>query len=446
MSAPILKGGALARQRVLGTVFLVAIALLVGLTVALYRKAFTPTDDVLLKADRIGNQLTTGADVKLRGLIVGRVSKVRTGGDGATLTLALEPDKTRAIPRDVRAQLLPKTLFGEKFVALVPPDGRSGTTLRAGDVIGQDRSTSALETEKVLNDLMPLLRTLKPQQLSLTLNALSSTLRGRGDAIGANAVRTAAYLRRLNPELPGIQANIRGLAVLSESFDRAAPDFLAVLDNFSALSRNLVSEQRQLQTFLETTAGSTDVFDSVLRDNERRLVRLAADSRGGLAVYARYAPEFPCLAAGLVDAESEVSATFGGRQPGLHITLEQTQDLNGYRKGDEPRNGDDAGPTCRGLPPNPHEIPFPVYRNGKDGYRDGQPVDPKTGRFGSDRTASSGAAASGPTVDPARYLSGDDRMTRAIAGAVLQQPAGAVPDIATMLFGPMLRGTTVSLR
>ncbi|MCW2778882.1 MAG: mammalian cell entry protein [Frankiales bacterium] len=446
MSAPILKGRALVRQRVLGLVFLVVLAMLVSLTVLLYQKRFTPTDTVLLRADRIGNQLTPGADVKVRGLIVGRVAAVRTTGSGATLELALQPDKTSLIPADVTARLLPKTLFGEKFVALTTPDRPSGEHLRAGDVIGQDRSSTALETEKVLGDLMPLLQALKPQQLSETLNAVSGALRGRGERIGANLEATDAYFAKINPEMPRIQADIRGLAAVSEDYDKTADDLLAVLDNFSAVSRNLVDEKAQLATFLDATTGSTAELDRFLRENESRLVQLAADSKGLLGVYARYSPEFPCLAAGLVNAESEVSATFGGRQPGLHITLEQTQDLDGYQKGDEPRNGDDGGPTCRGLPPNKKEIPFPVYRNGTDGYHDGEPVDPKTGRYGGGASPSPApAAATSPTVDPARFLSGDAAVTKAIVGAATGRPADQVPDIATLLFGPMARGTTVRL-
>ncbi len=442
MAAPILKGRALARQRVLGLVFLVVISLLVALTVALYQKRFTPRDTVLLKADRIGNQLTPGADVKLRGLIVGRVEEVRTSGTGATLVLAMQPDKTRLVPADVRAQLLPKTLFGEKFVALVEPAGSGSRRLRDGDVIPQDRSKTALEAEKVLSDLLPLLQALRPQQLSQTLNAVAGALRGRGDRTGANLVALDEYLSKINPEVPGIQDNIRGLADLAENYDEAAPDVLALLDNFSALSRNLQDEQQQLSTFLQASVGSTAEVDRFLRTNEQRLVRLAADSRGSLGVYARYAPEYPCLAAGLVEANKEVSATFGGRQPGLHITLEQTTDLDGYRKGDEPKNGDDGGPTCRGLPPNKKEIPFPVYRNGTDGYRDGQPVDPKTGVFGPGGSAASSTAPAGLRGGD---LAGGDAMTKAVVGTVLDKPADEVPDIAVLLFGPMVRGTTVRL-
>ena len=46
---------ALVRLRLSGVAFLVVIALLVALTVALYQKAFTPVVKVTLKTDRIGN-------------------------------------------------------------------------------------------------------------------------------------------------------------------------------------------------------------------------------------------------------------------------------------------------------------------------------------------------------------------------------------------------------
>ncbi len=83
-----------------------------------------------------------------------------------------------------------------------------------------------------------------------------------------------------------------------------------------------------------------------------------------------------------------------------------------------------------------------MYRNGTDGYRDGQPVDPKTGVYGSPAPGSLAAAA----FEPARFLSGDELVTKSVAGAVLGVPAQDVPDIATLLFGPLARGTTVSLR
>jgi len=114
VAPPLVKGRALARRRLSGIAFLVVIALLVELTVALYQKRFTPVVDVALRTDRAGNQLTVHADVKLRGIVIGEVRKISSKGDGAVLRLALKPESVGLVPRDVQAQLLPKTLFGEK--------------------------------------------------------------------------------------------------------------------------------------------------------------------------------------------------------------------------------------------------------------------------------------------------------------------------------------------
>jgi hypothetical protein len=125
VAPPLRRGSALLGQRLTGLLFLGVILGLIGLTIALYQKAFTPVVRVVLEADSIGNQLSVGGDVKVRGLIVGEVRGVSSTGDGATLDLALDPDQVDLIPADVEAQLLPKTLFGEKFVSLVVPEGAS---------------------------------------------------------------------------------------------------------------------------------------------------------------------------------------------------------------------------------------------------------------------------------------------------------------------------------
>ncbi|MCW2613452.1 MAG: transporter substrate-binding protein, partial [Frankiales bacterium] len=71
MSPPLLTGRRRVQQRLVGVLFLGVIAGLVGLAVGLYQKAFTPVVMITVQADRIGNQLSRGADVKARGLVVG---------------------------------------------------------------------------------------------------------------------------------------------------------------------------------------------------------------------------------------------------------------------------------------------------------------------------------------------------------------------------------------
>jgi phospholipid/cholesterol/gamma-HCH transport system substrate-binding protein len=457
VAPPIRRGGALAKQRLFGLVFLAVLAGLVLLTVALYQKTFSDTVTVTLEADRIGNQLSKGGDVKARGLVVGEIRDVRSTGGGAEVELAIQSDEAGKIPADVTAQLLPKTLFGEKYVALDPDLGSPAQPLEDGDVIAQDRSETAREFATALDNLLPLLQTLKPQQLSITLNAVSSALRGRGDQLGENLEIVDTYLQEFNPELGRLEANNRGLADYADILDESAPDFLRVLDNLSFLNRSLVDQEDELNTFLTSTTGFTSEMGSFLEQNESRFITLAADSLPNLEVLARYSPEFPCLSAALaVQNQGVLYDTLGGRQPGLHITLEIIRNQGPYRDGDQPRFGEDAGPTCRGLPPNEKIIPFPADVEVVDGYCDEEEqANPgvQNGCDGRGEDAEQGppappAAAVDPTADPARALAPRE-VDRAAVGAVVGPVLGVaprdVPDLAVLLFGPVARGTTAGL-
>ncbi|HVM26801.1 MAG TPA: MCE family protein, partial [Mycobacteriales bacterium] len=376
MAPPLKRGRALALQRLQGLLFLVLVLGLVALAIGLYDKAFRPWTEVTLRADRIGNQLTPGADVKARGVIIGEVRTVSATPEGAELQLRLDPDMAALVPADTRARILPTTLFGEKFVAL-HFDELGGVGLTDGTVIAQDRTETARETAEALDNLLPLLQTLNPESVSTTLNAVSSALRGRGDRIGSNLTLAGRYVEQFNPELGRFQENVRGTADLADTFTAATPDLVSLLDDLSAVNRNLVRDEAALDRVLRDTAGVARTAEDFVGENEQRFLTLARESVPNLEVYARYSPQFPCLFGTIVD-QLPLGEAFGGLQPGLHITLKFTRDNGGYVPGDETEYLDDGGPTCYGLDGEPI-VPFPVYRDAEDGYRDGQDVDPSTG-------------------------------------------------------------------
>jgi phospholipid/cholesterol/gamma-HCH transport system substrate-binding protein len=429
--------GAVVKRRVAGVVFLLVLAGLIGLTIALYQKAFTPVVEVTLQASKAGNQLTTPADVKLRGLIVGEVREIDATDDGVAMRLALDPDQVELIPQNVSARLLPKTLFGEKYVDLVLPEDPAEDHLSEGDVIPQDRTAAARETEETLNDLLPLLQTLRPAELSTTLNAVSTALRGRGDQLGENLELVESYLREFNPQIETLGEDLGLFAEFADNLERTTPDLIALLDNLSAMNRNLVEQEQELNTFLRATTTFSEEMTDFLQENDERIVRLAKDSVPVLELYAKYSPEFPCLAQGLDASNELIGNTFGGLQPGLHITLEFTEDQDGYEpERDEPAYLDDRGPNCYGLPDPPvsaEDINF------QDGYRD---------ELGPDTTQSDDGGHSRAAADPATALAGPQGQ-RFVMGAVLGPVLGVspdeVPDLAYLLFGPVARGTEVGL-
>ena len=112
------------------------------------------------------------------------------------------------IPSNVTGAIVPKTLFGEKYVSLVVP-GDAATDVARSPAPRIPRTEVPVEVQKVLADLYPLLRTVQPADINLTLNAISTALEGRGEALGRDLVTVDRYLKRVNPQIPQIVDDLR---------------------------------------------------------------------------------------------------------------------------------------------------------------------------------------------------------------------------------------------
>ncbi|MFE2513215.1 MCE family protein [Streptomyces naganishii] len=412
------------RLRLYGIVFLAVLALLLSLAVAVYQQAFTSVVPITLEADALGNQLDPRADVKLRGLLVGEVRQVHADGTKATLDIALKPQYVPYIPSDVHARLLPKTLFGEKYVDLVAPAAAHDPArpIRAGDVITQDRTKAGIEVQQLMNDLLPLLRTVQPGQLDATLSAFATALEGRGDRIGGNLARVEDYLRRLDPHMPSLREDITRFADVAEVYGDAAPDLMRILRNTVTTSRTIVEKRNQLASALRATASVAGTANDFLSENGDRLITLGRVSRPTLELFARYSPEYPCLFQGLVRQEKASEEAFRGGE--MRITLEAVRPQGAYRPGEEPVYGERSGPDCRGLP-------HPRVPGTKPHLDDGTSAGD-----------SGGALPGGAGVSATRA---EQRAVGSLVAPVMGVPADQVPPVATLLFGPLARGTAVSV-
>ncbi|MGB2949042.1 MAG: MCE family protein, partial [Rhodococcus sp. (in: high G+C Gram-positive bacteria)] len=193
------------RRRMLGALLIVAVVLFVGWSVTSYNKTFKEVVSVDLITDSVGNALPLNADVKVRGLIVGEVRSTSAVDGVVTARMAIDPDKAEMIPSNTTARLLPKTLFGERYVALMVPEKNSASPVVDGTVLRQDVSGNAIEVGQLLDNLLPLLEAIPPQDLANTLGALSQGLDGRGAELGLTIDRLENIFAGLNTELPNIQ-------------------------------------------------------------------------------------------------------------------------------------------------------------------------------------------------------------------------------------------------
>jgi phospholipid/cholesterol/gamma-HCH transport system substrate-binding protein len=427
----LLAGG---RHRVLGVAFLALLLFFVWGTYAVFTKKFVDYVPVTLKTSKIGLQLPALADVKIRGVIVGDVRDISSTGDGAMLSLAIDPDRADIIPANATARILPKTLFGEKYVALQVPEQPSSDSISAGDVINE--SEVAIEVEKVLSDLYPLLRTVQPAQINYTLNALATALEGRGEQIGENLETLDDYLKRTNPQIPLLVDDLRKLGQVSEEYRDVVPELANLLRNSVTTGRTFVQKEQKIKALFSDVASFSSTSRDFLEQNGDNIIRLSKQGQAQLPLFAKYSSEYPCLLQSMVDWSPSMESAYRGYT--LHINLETIpKQPRGYDVRDDPQYNDSRGPistgACRAAPQySQKNLPgtryAPRLQDGVD-YPVGKRAAP-----GFDLT--SGFA--GTTAERS--------VVNAIAASAMGVASDEVPDVATLLFGPLARGTEVSLR
>ncbi|GAB3446425.1 MCE family protein [Actinophytocola sediminis] len=433
------------RRRLLGVGFIVVIGALVSLSIAIYNKAFTPVVRVQLVTDKLGNQLQVRGDVKVRGLIVGEIRRITPTARGSELELALDPDKVDVIPRNVSARFIPKTLFGDRYVALQIPEQADTRSLGEGDRIEQDRSAPAVELSQALDHLLPVLQAVQPQKLSTTLTAISTALDGRGEQLGETLVDLGELVEEINPHVPQLTHDLTALVEVSDTYTEAIPDFVDALEDLTVTSRTIAEQRTNLRTLFGAVTTASRDLESFLAANSDNLIRLADSSRVTLDILAKYSPAYPCFLeqmSSLVDAAKPV---FGGGtdKPGLHATLEVVVNKGPYEAGeDEVEFDEHRGPRC--YDPDQMGDPFPDQPP-EGPLRDGTSQGP------GNRTVQDGIlppANTSPSSAPAESGGlANSRAEREFLAQLLAPSLGVepaeVPSWASLLVGPLYRGAEV---
>ncbi|MFT4201110.1 MCE family protein [Gordonia sp. (in: high G+C Gram-positive bacteria)] len=361
------------RLRLAGLAFFLVIALFIGGSIMKFQGKFHSTGDVILHTDSAGNSLSQHADVKARGMMVGTVKAVNPSPDGKVdVVLALDPDKLSLLPRDTTARILPKTLFGERYVALeVPHESSSAATLVGGDQISTADQGNAKEVQDFFDRLLPLLKAVPPQDLNVTLTNVSQALTGRGQELGETIKRLDAVFSEVNDHTTDLQKTLRGLASFSQTYSQALPSIIDALDHLRVTGNTVVERQGDLAGLIATLGVASDDTTAFLKTNRNDLISIFTGSQEMLNGLARQSPTFGCTFknfAGLIP-ESRRIVGEGTPNPGVRVNLQFVNPRGRYLPNqDEPRLFDyDRGPVC--YKPAKNGRPFPQFPGG--GLADG---------------------------------------------------------------------------
>jgi phospholipid/cholesterol/gamma-HCH transport system substrate-binding protein len=332
-------------------------------------------------------------------------------------------------------------LFGEKYVALQVPDNPSSRSIRPGAVIQE--SHVSIEVEKVLSDLYPLLRTVQPEQLNYTLTAMATALEGRGEKIGHNLVVLDDYLRRTNPQIPLLLDDLDKLSTVSDTYAEVVPELATLLRNSVTTGTTFVEKEAKVKALFDDVASFSSTSRDFLEQNGENIIRLSKQGQAQLPLFAKYSYEYPCLLKGIVGAIPMQAQAFRGYT--LHINLEPLpRQPRGFNPGDEPAYAEHGQ----------HRIPLQNCEDAIHGRWNQRNLPPESnapriddgvnyplGKTNRQRPATGFDVTSGYAGTRSERA-----MVDAIAAPALGVPAGRVPDVTSLLFGPLARGAEVSYR
>ncbi|ANI38833.1 MCE family protein [Mycolicibacterium vaccae] len=254
----------------IGLATVLAVAAVIAVAVGLFRGSFTSTVPVTVLSHRAGLVMNADAKVKWHGAQVGSVKSIETlPGGGAAIHLAMDPSYLDIIPSDVRVDIASSTVFGSKYVDLVPPAESSRQPLQAGQTLNAEHVTVEINT--VFEQLSSVLAKIEPAKLNQTLGALATALDGRGDQIGQTMSDFDAFLAKIEPSLPAMEHELSVAPTVIGTYADVAQDLVDTVEAATTVGQTLVAEQEHLDTLLVSVIGLSDIGNEVLGGNSQAI-------------------------------------------------------------------------------------------------------------------------------------------------------------------------------
>ena len=247
--------------------------------------------------------------------------------------------------------MLPKTLFGERYVDLEAPAAPVDGDLHDGALIDQDRSSAAIELERVLDDLLPLLQAIQPDKLAATLGALATALQGRGEQLGNDLASARPLPDRARPaDADAASRPQRSSPRCSTSYDGAAARPAGRAAQRHRHRDDDRDQRNQLAAFLADTTDLGDSTRTFLDNYGDRIIQRRHGQRAGARAAGGLLPGVPVPARGPGHRCSRGSSR---SSPAARCTSpwRSTRDNGRYQPVATTRSyGAHSGPNCRGLP------------------------------------------------------------------------------------------------
>ncbi|MFP1153633.1 MCE family protein [Mycobacterium sherrisii] len=330
----------------LGLVSVAVVTAIIAATVVLFQGGGIESIPVTVLSPRAGLVMNPDAKVKLNGAQVGKVSSIDNLPDGrAAIHLAIDPSRLHLIPANTRVDIESTTVFGSKFVQLIPPPDPSPQPLKAGQILDSNHVT--VEVNTLFQQLVSVLSQIEPEKLNETLGALEQAFAGRGDKLGHTLADLDTFLATIDPSLATLSHELAVAPQVINAYADVSPELVTTIQNFTRVSDTVAERQRDLDTLLISAIALADTGNDVVAENAQAFTSVLHLLVPTTDLTNKYNQAITCALAGLKPLATGPPLPV----PGVLLLDSFLLGTERYRYPQNlPKVAATGGPQCMGLP------------------------------------------------------------------------------------------------
>jgi phospholipid/cholesterol/gamma-HCH transport system substrate-binding protein len=215
-----------------------------------------------------------GSDVRILGVKVGEITRVKP--EGRSVRIELTYERKYRVPADAVAVIVPPSVVSDRYVQLAPVY-TSGRALPDGADLPVDRTATPVELDDIYRSLNDLNTALGPQganssgALSRLLSVGRKNLEGNGEQLNSTIRDLAKVTRTVadgRDDLFGTVRNLQQFTTALASSDAQVREFNA---NLATVSRQLDGEKSELAAAIRTLSYALAQLAAFVRENRQAL-------------------------------------------------------------------------------------------------------------------------------------------------------------------------------
>lgn len=229
-------------------VFLAVCAVGLVAMLAVFAQLRFETENTYTAEFRTVSGLENGNFVRIAGVEVGKVKKIRIRDDGIAL-VDFGTDASVVLTEGSRAVIRYRNLIGERYLAL--EEGAGGVrTLQPGATIPLSHTAPALDLDALLGGFRPLFRALDPNQVNALSGQLIEALQGEGTTLTTFLTQTASLTNTLADRDHLIGQIITNLKTVVGSLGDQSSQLASGVDDLSAALTTMAGRRSDLRNGL----------------------------------------------------------------------------------------------------------------------------------------------------------------------------------------------------